>query len=227
MGRLDRYQDFIRESQDSKYLNNLTDEELEDKMKYLRSEMKDIQEEMSLVYLFQRERKDVKDRKLVSTFPESIFDLNKEQLKFILEHHEGIGKFQYDTSKKYFEQLYGVNQCGFNNKTNQHLFTIVDPSYDLYDESNMDICDINRNFFNNTVKAIEFLGENLDKSDGFVKILSRSHFDEKEKKIEYYSKDLITMIAYTTRNFSSVADMLKTLVEEDWQQMMYSDGDRY
>lgn len=225
-----KYNSFILES--NKYLDNLSDKELQDKMDYLRSEMNEIQEEISLVHMFQKERKEIRDKKFVSEFPESIFDLNKEQLKFVLEHHNGTGKFQYNKSLEYFSQLDGVSQCGYNSKTNQHLFTIR-PN-EIYNEDNTSRCEINTEIFEGSIKSIEFLGENLEKAEVMgtqlgVKILVRSSFDEKEKEIWYLSKGDVSLRSYTLRKFKSVRDMLSALVEEDWEQMCDADerGDKY
>jgi hypothetical protein len=97
---------------------------LKEKLKSLKIERDDLNNEILAINNILNSRKDSVIEDFVKTLPESIFDFNKEQLFFLFEHHHGVGKLKYDISIKYFNQLKGVLDAGFNNLTNQFCFNI-------------------------------------------------------------------------------------------------------
>jgi hypothetical protein len=83
-----------------------------------------------------------------------VYFFNKEQL-VLFEHHHGVGKLKYDISIKYFNQLKGVLDAGFNNLTNQFCFNISTSRWMDYDN------EFEENLIQMNIKSIKFLGDNL------------------------------------------------------------------
>ena len=80
----------------------------------------------------------------------------------ILEHSNKTTDKQYEISNKYLDQLKGVMSSGFNNKTNQFYFNIVT-------SHSMDRDSEKFKLYEDCVKSIKFLGDNLKKMDeGYV-----------------------------------------------------------
>jgi hypothetical protein len=148
---------FINET----FINELSDDELEEKLEYLNIELKDLQDEILSISYLLKNRKEEKDIITYNNLPESIFDLNQDQLLFVLEYHPGIGQKRHDMAKKYLNQLDGVYNNGFNQNTNQYHFSIRVSSLYNEDESEYQLND-------NSVNSIKFLGNNLKKNNGYV-----------------------------------------------------------
>jgi hypothetical protein len=112
-------------------LNSVSDSLLKEKLKSLKIERDDLNNEILAINNILNSRKDSVIEDFVKTLPESIFDFNKEQL-VLFEHHH-VGKLKYDISIKYFNQLKGVLDAGFNNLTNQFCFNISTSRWMDYD----------------------------------------------------------------------------------------------
>lgn len=110
-----KYMQFIKEGKG--LLNSLSDKLLKEKLDSLVLERDDLNNEIMTINSILNSRKDSIIEDFVKDLPESIFDFNKEQLEFIFENHNGVRTIQYKVSSKYFEQLKGVNNNGFNTDT--------------------------------------------------------------------------------------------------------------
>lgn len=188
-------------------LNSLHNDELEEKLKWLRIEMEDIQDEISTINKILTKRKESKESKYSETLPDSIFDFNKEQLDWVFEHHHGTTSKRYSIAGEYLSELEGVMNIGTNPDTNQFLFTI----------SSSSCMDNNGSGFENIVKSIKFLGDNLKRVDGYVKFkIIYYHLGYSDELVKYYSEDNIEWDRrYTSKKVTSIEDLLKNIVEYD------------
>lgn len=212
---------------DSKFLNSLSDEELQEKLDYLRGEMKEIQDDISSVYSIIKARKNYRDSMRAEKFPKSILDFNKDQLDFIFEHHHGSGEEQYKISQRYFKQLYGVMQSGFNTQTNQHIFNICTSYiYNDDDRGQFDILD-DETCIREAVRSVKFLGDNLKKmDDGSVLFnVQFAHGDSSWRyKVNYFSENRIMCKTWgLPKEFTDVKELLVYLANEDWSDWNLSD----
>lgn len=224
--RMKKYLEFIKEST---YLNAISTETLEAKLEDLQLQMTELQEEMASIRSILEYRKDNKVRDLSKTLPESIFDFNQEQLDFIFEHHNGVGKTQFDLARTFYRELVGVHDYGFNPKTNQTIFAIdTTHSFNNEDEELAESYQENER----QIKAIKFLGENLKKIDtnsrengeyyGFgdvVKFHVSYYFSTGELDYVLYVSETELYVAnlYGRKvRYNSISKMLEALVDEDF-----------
>jgi hypothetical protein len=205
-----KYISFINEN--FKSWNTLDDEDLLERLSSLIQEKEDIEEQIQYIrsILIQREEDSIE--KKAKDFPESIWDLNKEQLKLILEHNNKTTTKQYEISQKYLKQLSGVMDSGFNTKTKQFYFNIV-TSYSMSESDKFILKP-------EIVKSIKFLGENLNKTeDAYVLfgILHRFNEHGYNEKVHYFSDKKIDVVfsTYDIREVKSIEEMLKIIVESD------------
>jgi len=220
-----KYLEFIKEST---YLNAISSETLETKLEDLKLQMTELQEEMASIRSILEFRKSNKVTEISKTLPESLFDFNKEQLDFIFEHHEGVNKTQYDLARKFYQELLGVHDYGYNRVTNQTTFTIdTTPSFDNDDE------DLVQDYHENErqIKAIKFLGENLKRIDtnsrehgeyfgvgDAVRFNVSYYFSTGELDYVLYVSEIELYIAnlYGRKSkYNSISKMLEALVGED------------
>jgi hypothetical protein len=196
-----------------KTLDSLSNEELEEKLEWLRVEQKEIQEEILNVNKILTKRKEEEQSKYSKSLPESIFDFNKEQLEWVFEHHHGTTSEHYKIAQKYLSQLKGVHQVGFNQNTNQFYFNISSSYFmnDVEDEFLLK---------EEGLKSIQFLSENLKKHDDYVEFGVTYAFTE-----DYNDKvqigDDIKYGGYSKTKMDSIEKVLEAIVSND----LYSKDD--
>lgn len=215
-----KYMQFIKEGKG--LLNSLSDKLLKEKLDSLVLERDDLNNEIMTINAILNSRKDSIIEDFVKDLPESIFDFNKEQLEFILENHNGVRTIQYKVSSKYFDQLKGVNNNGFNPDTKQFKFDISTGYWLNYDEDAYE----EKSDSDKVLKSIKFLGDNLKRKSGCVEFgISFYYANGLFDKIRYISD---SELYYTTRfnniKFNNILDMIKYIVEEDCESKINSDN---
>lgn len=196
----------------SPFLNTLSNEELEEKLKWLRIEYSDIQDEIHSISSILRSRKEDKEEIFSKDFPKSIYDLNKEQIDFILEHNHSITQKKYEISQRYLRQLKGVIDSGFNRNTEQFYFNIVTNHSFNNTEDEFELKD-------DVVRSINFLVENLKPNNGYVEFGVQYYYDvhSYDDKVRYHSNDNITWGSsrYNSNKVNSTEKLLEALVDND------------
>lgn len=204
-----KYKEFIKEGID--FLHNLDDEELREKMQDIILDRKELDEQIQFISGILRDRESQRASEISENFPKSIFDLNKEQLDFVLEHSHSTNPTRYDISSKYIHQLSGVYPSGFNTETHQYSFVIVTRSCMDDNEDNFVLNE-------GSVKSIKFLGENLKKMKGgyvYFGILW-TYEEEYRAKVHYFSDSHIEYgSGYGMRKMESIEKMLEYIVDSD------------
>jgi len=199
-----KFLQFIKEN--SKFLINLSKEELEERLKDLFIEKQDIDNEINSINKILKDRKERSEEDYSKNLPESIFDFSKKQLNWIFENNNSITSKHLNISKDYFNQLSGVMACGFIPETEQFRFEI-----DMSELTDFDV----------VIKTIKFLGNNLKKNEeGYVKFgILWYHLDNCDGEIKYWSENEIyyKQGRYYTRKFSNIKEMLEYLIEIDTQ----------
>jgi len=207
-----KYLEFIKEST---YLNAISTETLENKLEDLQLQMTELQEEMASIRSILKYRRDNKVRDLSKTLPASIYEFNEEQLDFIFEHHNGVGKTQFDLARMFYRELVGVHDYGFNPDTDQTMFAI-DTTHSFNDEDE----DLAESYQENErqIKAIKFLGENLKREDGSVKFHVSYYFSTQELNYVLYVSETelyVTNLYGRKSKYNSISKMLEYLVDYD------------
>lgn len=196
-----------------KTLDSLSNEELEEKLEWLRVEQKEIQEEILNVNKILTKRKEEEQSKYSESLPESIFDFNEEQLDWIFEHHHGTTTEHYNIAQKYFTQLKGLHQTGFNRDTQQHYFNIS-TSYYMNDAEDEFVLK------EDGLKSIQFLADNLKKNNGYVEFGVSYYFsDNYNDKVQI--GDDIKYGGYSKTKMDSIEKVLEAIVSND----LYSKDD--
>lgn len=205
----------LDEIKESANFNSMTDDELEEKLNWLRIEYADIQREISQIVSIQRNRKESSEEELTKSWPDSIWDLDKYQLGWVLEHGNHTTSKHYDISHKYIRRLTGVLDSGFNPETNQFFFYITPSAWqDHADE-----------YFENEngIKSIQLLVNNLKKvkidGEDVVKFKVLFSYDRNETHLLYYNENKIVIVEgrYSTnkKEYKSIEDAIKYLVLVD------------
>ena len=163
-----------------KTFDSLTDEELEEKKKWLMVELKETQEELVSINKIITKRKEAIERSHSNSLPDSIFDFNDEQLDWLLEHNHGTTSERYKIAQEYFKELTGVHQNGFNPDTNQFYFDVVTRRF-FNEEEDEFVYDVNAG------KSISFLGNKLKRVGGFVKFGILYSYEDTGDNILFYS----------------------------------------
>ncbi len=184
-------------------LNSMDNDLLNERLDYLRLEIKEITDEIQSIVSILKSRSDDSFRKSLKDFPENVFNLNKEQLDFILSYDDSTTTYQYKEKGKYWDQFRGFFQSG--SKDGKAFFSIS--LINFY--NNNDRFEMPENF----KKSFDILSEYL-KKDGkteFAILCSYgSGYDKKvvvegdkiilywnpRTPIEYNSKDLEKMVEY-------------------------------
>lgn len=194
-------------------LNDLSDDELKEKLKWLRIEMKEIQEDITSVNKILTKRKEQKESDYYKSLPKSVFDLDEDEFEWVFKHGHGETPKHYDIAHKYISQLKGLHQTGFNPQTNQFYFTVS--LYHFFDE-------LEENYVENkeAIKSIKFLAENLKKVDEYVKFDITYAFDThryNDKLIINERKVIIEKNhgAIGRKEYNSIEEAIKKLVELD------------
>lgn len=109
-----RYLEFIKEA----FFANLEDSELQEKLQELEREKREIEEEISHINQVLKDRQEESVIDFLKDWPESIFDLNEEQLKWLFQfgryddktlQKNFVSDYRNKISKNYFKQLVGVS----------------------------------------------------------------------------------------------------------------------
>jgi hypothetical protein len=215
-----KYIEFIKEGKG--LLNSLSNKLLKEKLDSLVLERDDLNNEIMTINTILNSRKDSITEDFIEDLPESIFDFNKEQLEFIFENHNGVRTIQYKASTKYFEQLKGVSNNGFNPETNQFKFHISTNHWFNYDEDAYHEGTDSENI----LKSIKFLGDNLKRKSGHVEFgISFYYHDGYNEKIRYFDdNELYYTTRFTNIRFDNIKDMIKHIVEKDCDEKENSDS---
>jgi len=207
-------------------LESLSNEELEEKLKWLKIEQDEIQEQMVSARKILVNRKEDKEIEYSKSLPKSIFDFNSEQIEWLMEHHHGTTQKHYDIAHKYFGQLSGILQSGFNRHTNQFYFTIKSSS--CFNEA-----DDGFKLNDDVVKSIKFLGDSLKKENEYVKFDIMYYYDEGERNdfLHYFSdNDLFYGIGYRVGRgdkYTSIEKLLEDIVDQDLSEQEDRDGNNW
>lgn len=109
-----RYLEFIKEA----FFANLEDSELQEKLQELEREKREIEEEISHINQVLKDRQEESVIDFLKDWPESIFDLNEEQLKWLFQfgryddktlQKNFVSDYRNKITKNYFKQLVGVS----------------------------------------------------------------------------------------------------------------------
>jgi len=191
-------------------LNSLSDEELEERLKWLAIEYKEIGDEMATIRTLLRGRKEEREEIHSKNLPDNVFDLNKEQFDWTFEHHHGTTPKRYEISQKYINQLKGVISSGFKRDTGQFYF-------DIFTSESFNSKEDGFELKPDVIKSIKFLGDNLKRVNDFVEFGVLFYFDDNyNEKVRYYSDGHLEYGSY--RHFTrvnSIEDLLKRLVDND------------
>jgi len=212
---------YIKKYNESKIttLDSLSNEELEEKLKWLKIEQEEIQEQMVSARRILTKRKEAKESEYSTSLPESIFDFNDDQFEWLMEHHHGTTSEHYNIAQKYFKKLTGVFQSGFNPNTNQFYFTINVGS--CFNDAEDDF-----KFDKSVGKSLTLLGEKLKKDNGYVKFgISYTYGEGYNDMALYYSSDDVrykqswgSVIMRQGENKGSVEGLLRAAVEQDLEE---------
>lgn len=203
-------------------INSFSDNELDDRLKWLRIEQKEIQDEITLITKILIKRKDDNILNMSKDWPKSIYDLNKEQLDYIFVNNNSISTVRHNISDSYLNQLVGINAFGYNQETNQFSFNIrtsdwIDDATNRYKHNVDGIKSIK--FLTNHIKPSKTLNDGLLVEFG----VSYEYDDSYNDKIYIYSDNKIVFKkGYSTLTFKSINDLIIHLVEYDIES---SDGD--
>lgn len=206
-----KYNQFVRENMNIDFLHNLDDEELQEKIQDLTLDRDEINDQISFIRKILSDRDNQRSEEFAESFPKSIFDMNSDQLEFIFEHHNGLNSKRYEISSKYLGQLDGVISSGFNPDTNQFHFKIVS-------RHSMDDNEDEFELRSDVVNSIKFLGENLKRDENgnvVFGVLYSYREDGYRDKILYESETKIKYFHTYSRNFKSIGEILKYIVDND------------
>jgi hypothetical protein len=208
---------YLRKFNESiKTLDSLSNEDLEERLKWLRIEQQDLQEEILNIHRLLTKRKEEDQSKYSETLPESIFDFNKEQLDWVFEHHHGTTPEHYNIGQRYFTQLKGLHQTGFNPNTNQHYFNISS-SYYMNDAEDEFVVK------EDGLKSIQFLADNLKRNNGYVEFgVTYAFSDDYNDKIQI--GDEIKYGGYSKTKMNSIEKVLESIVDNDLYSKDNSDN---
>lgn len=221
-----KYNQFIKES-NTKFLAAMDDEDLEDRLSFLRLQVSELQEEILTIVNIQKDRKNRENTEYSKTLPASIYDFDEKQLEFIFEGDPRSDK-QYEIQQKYYNQLAGVfPSMTYDSNTGQNIFSIVtdrcmNDDEDAYDAEQAKIA----------VRDIKFLGDKLKKSNNeeygnFITFQVLFSYSEDYRKTVIYKSEseILLHSGYRViKTFNKIEDLLKFLVEEDLDEKDRSGG---
>lgn len=122
-----KFSDKIKESKEYT-IHSMSNEQLEERLEFLRMELKETQDEIMSIVSIIRSRSDVNDKEYFDNLPTNIYDLNKEQLEFVLVHTHGTTTYRYKEAQKYWYQLFGFYPNG--TKNDQVCFSLTLSSFE-------------------------------------------------------------------------------------------------
>jgi hypothetical protein len=218
-----KYNQFIKES-NTKFLAAMTDEDLEERLSFLRLQLSELQEEILTIVNIQKDRKNRENNEYAKTLPASIYDFNEEQLDFIFQGDPRSDK-QYEIQRQYYGQLQGVfPSMTYDKNTDQKVFSIV--TRDLLDDNEEELDEEKVKI---AVKNIKFLANKLKKpnNDQFGEFIMfhvlYSYSEDYNDRVIYKDKEILLHNGYRiVKIFSDIEDLLKHLVEND---LYYKDRD--
>ena len=204
---------YLKKIFESNNFNSMTDEELEEKLHWLRTEYAEIGREISQVVSIQKSRKESSEEELTKDWSKSIWDLDKFQLSWVLEHGHHTTSKHYEISHKYLGQLEGVLDSGFSADTNQYIFTICmnswvtdDLSYESNDEGIKSI-----NFLHKNLKKVNFDGQEATR---FNILFSNS--SDYDYALFYCDDKVIVKSGYSyQKEYKSIEESIKALAKKD------------
>ena len=210
---------YLKKIFESNNFNSMTDEELEEKLNWLRIEYADIQREISQVVSIQKYRKESSEEELTKDWPESIWDLDKFQIDWVLEHGHHTTSKHYEISHKYLGQLEGVMDSGFNGDTNQYMINICmsswvtdDLSYNSNDEGIKSI-----NFLHKNLKKVKLDGQDATRFN----ILFSNSGDYDYALFYCDDKVIVKSGRYTQKEYKSIEEAVKALAQKDIDDSEY------
>lgn len=220
-----KYNQFIKES-NTKFLAAMDDEDLEERLSFLRLQVSELQEEILTIVNIQKDRKNRENTEYSKTLPASIYDFDEKQLEFIFQGDPRSDK-QYEIQQKYYNQLAGVfPSMTYDSTTGQKIFSIVtsrcmNDDEDAYDAEQAKIA----------VRDIKFLGDKLKKSNNeeygdFITFqVLFSYSEDYRKPVIYKSEsEILLHNGYRViKTFNKIEDLLKFLVEEDLDERVRDD----
>lgn len=221
-----KYNQFIKES-NTKFLAAMDDEDLEERLSFLRLQVSELQEEILTIVNIQKDRKNRENTEYSKTLPASIYDFDEKQLEFIFQGDPRSDK-QYEIQQKYYNQLAGVfPSMTYDSTTGQKIFSIVtsrcmNDDEDAYDAEQAKIA----------VRDIKFLGDKLKKSNNeeygdFITFQVLFSYSEDYRKTVIYKSESEILLHNGYRvikTFNKIEDLLKFLVEEDLDERVRDDG---
>ncbi len=204
---------------ESANFNSMSDEELKEKLHWLRIEHKEISEEISKVVGIINDRKEAQEDKLTSGWDKSIFNLNSDQISWVLEHGHHTTSKHYKISHTYLNQLDGVLDSGFSPDTNQYSFYICTSGWKNDRETEYQPNE-------SAIKSVQFLINNLKRvsidGDDVIKfqILFSGDGDKSITSLLYYNdtKIIISIGRWTRTEFNSLEEAIKYVVESDIEE---------
>jgi len=209
---------YLKKIFESNNFNSMTDEELEEKLHWLRTEYAEIAREISQVVSIQKSRKESSEEELTKDWPKSIWDLDKFQLSWVLEHGHNITTKHYNISHEYLGQLEGVLDSGFNGDTNQYIFNICmsswvtdDLSYNSNDEGIKSI-----NFLHKNLKKVNFDGQEATR---FNILFSNS--GDYDYALFYCDDKVILKSGRYQKEYKSIEEAIKALAKKDIEDSDY------
>lgn len=211
---------YLKKIFESNNFNSMTDDELEEKLTWLRTEYAEIGREISLIVNIQKTRKESSEDELTKDWPDSIFDLDKSQIDWVLEHGHHTTTKHYNISHKYLRSLEGVIDSGFTTDTNQYFFKIctnywMDDSESEYHE--------NKEAINNIKLLIDNLKRvSINGDTGLVikfGILFGITDDYNHNLLYYNDSKIVVTSGYSGRDeYKSLEEAIKDLVEYDIEE---------
>lgn len=221
-----KYNQFIKES-NTKFLAAMNDEDLEERLSFLRLQVSELQEEILTIVNIQKDRKNRENTEYSKTLPASIYDFDEKQLEFIFQGDPRSDK-QHEIQQKYYNQLAGVfPSMTYDSNTGQNIFSIVtdrcmNDDEDAYDAEQAKIA----------VRDIKFLGDKLKKSNNeeygdFITFQVLFSYSEDYRKTVIYKSESEILLHNGYRvikTFNKIEDLLKYLVEEDLDERVKDDG---
>jgi hypothetical protein len=202
---------YLKKIFESNNFNSMTDEELEEKLHWLRTEYAEIGREISQVVSIQKSRKESSEEELIKDWPKSIWDLDKFQLSWVLEHGHHTTSKHYQISHEYLGQLEGVLDSGFSADTNQYIFTICmnswvtdDLSYNSNDEGIKSI-----KFLHKNLKKVNFDGQEATRFNILFSNISDDY------NLFYCDDKVILKSGRYQKEYKSIEEAIKALAKKD------------
>lgn len=196
-----------------KTLGDFSTEELQERLDWLNLEAEDIRKEMVSIRKELTKRKESEEENFAKELPDSIFDFNKDQAKWILHKNHSTTPKKHKITQDYVLQLTGFIDGGFNKHTNQIYFLLS--TYKLFNEAG-DAFEMKPD----VLDSFNFLVKNLDKNDGYIEF-GISYFHDSSlsfQKIKYYSDNNIEFYKsnyVVDEKFDSVEKLFERIVKKD------------